>query len=191
MKGLSDSDTPGDTLAPPDNTPMQSSTPFVCSLAGSSSEMGRTHSRFPSMRSTWGRSIPVGPIGSGSTLLARQRVSPTVPSRGRQKVLESGTRSDGQSREHSVVARHRPPEGVDSSVNSHTEQPPVSEGETLQVEIEGLGEQGDGLARGGPGYVVFVSDTEVGQQPLVGITAAARRSRSPRSSRSKPSVGGR
>jgi predicted RNA-binding protein with TRAM domain len=47
----------------------------------------------------------------------------------------------------------------------------VREGETLQVDIESLGEQGDGLAKVGPGYVVFVSDTEVGQQPLVRITA--------------------
>jgi predicted RNA-binding protein with TRAM domain len=48
----------------------------------------------------------------------------------------------------------------------------VREGETIQVEIESLGEQGDGLAKVGPGYVVFVPDTEVGQQPLVRITAA-------------------
>ncbi|MFB6228823.1 MAG: TRAM domain-containing protein, partial [Halobacteriales archaeon] len=31
------------------------------------------------------------------------------------------------------------------------------------------GDQGDGLARVGPGYVVFVPDTEIGQQPLVRI----------------------
>jgi len=48
----------------------------------------------------------------------------------------------------------------------------VSEGETLEVEIESLGEKGDGLAKVGPGYVVFVSDTEVGQQPLVRVTTA-------------------
>jgi predicted RNA-binding protein with TRAM domain len=59
-----------------------------------------------------------------------------------------------------------------TSPDSHSDQPPVSEGETLQVEIESLGEQGDGLAKVGPGYVVFVPDTEVGQQPLVRITAA-------------------
>ena len=54
---------------------------------------------------------------------------------------------------------------------SHSDQPPVTEGETLEVEIESMGEKGDGLARVGPGYVVFVSDTDVGQQPLVRITA--------------------
>jgi predicted RNA-binding protein with TRAM domain len=48
--------------------------------------------------------------------------------------------------------------------------PPVTEGETRQLEIEDVGDQGDGLARVGPGYVVFVSDTEIGQQPLVRVT---------------------
>jgi predicted RNA-binding protein with TRAM domain len=32
----------------------------------------------------------------------------------------------------------------------------VTEGETLQLDIEDVGDQGDGLARVGPGYVVFV-----------------------------------
>ncbi|WP_192918703.1 TRAM domain-containing protein [Salinigranum salinum] len=46
----------------------------------------------------------------------------------------------------------------------------MTEGETLRVQIEDVGDQGDGLARVGPGYVVFVPDTEVGQQPLVRVT---------------------
>jgi len=50
------------------------------------------------------------------------------------------------------------------------DQPPVSEGERLSLQIEDVGDQGDGLARVGPGYVVFVPDTEVGQQPLVRVT---------------------
>lgn len=64
------------------------------------------------------------------------------------------------------------PDQSQTSAEYHTDQPPVTEGETLEVEIESMGEKGDGLARVGPGYVVFVSDTEVGQQPLVRITAA-------------------
>lgn len=60
----------------------------------------------------------------------------------------------------------------ETTADSQPGQPPVSEGETLQVEIESLGEKGDGLAKVGPGYVVFVSDTEIGQQPLVRVTAA-------------------
>jgi predicted RNA-binding protein with TRAM domain len=52
---------------------------------------------------------------------------------------------------------------------STSNQPPVTEGETLQLDIKDVGDQGDGLARVGPGYVVFVPDTEIGQQPLVRI----------------------
>jgi predicted RNA-binding protein with TRAM domain len=48
--------------------------------------------------------------------------------------------------------------------------PPVNEGETLRLEIEDVGDQGDGIARVGPGYVVFVPDTEIGQEPLVRVT---------------------
>lgn len=48
-------------------------------------------------------------------------------------------------------------------------QPPVTEGETFQLDIKDIGDQGDGLARVGPGYVVFVPDTEIGHQPLVRI----------------------
>jgi predicted RNA-binding protein with TRAM domain len=50
------------------------------------------------------------------------------------------------------------------------DQPPVTEGELLELEIEDVGDQGDGLARVGPGYVVFVPDAEVGQQPVVRVT---------------------
>lgn len=50
------------------------------------------------------------------------------------------------------------------------DQPPVSEGEVRPVEIEDLGDQGDGLARIGPGYVVFVPETDVGDRVRVRIT---------------------
>ena len=46
----------------------------------------------------------------------------------------------------------------------------MSEGETRRLEIEDMGDQGDGLARVGPGYVVFVSGVKVGDEPLVRIT---------------------
>jgi predicted RNA-binding protein with TRAM domain len=60
----------------------------------------------------------------------------------------------------------------ETAPDSRLDRPPVTEGETLEVEIEGMGEKGDGLAKVGPGYVVFVSDTEIGQQPLVRVTTA-------------------
>lgn len=48
--------------------------------------------------------------------------------------------------------------------------PPVEEGETRAVEIEGLGEQGDGIARVERGFVVIVPDTEMGERVRVEVT---------------------
>lgn len=50
--------------------------------------------------------------------------------------------------------------------------PPVDEGDRMDVEIEDIGEQGDGIARIGPGYVVFVSDTDIGDRVTIEITEA-------------------
>lgn len=50
--------------------------------------------------------------------------------------------------------------------------PPVEEGEQCDVEIEDVGEQGDGIARVGPGYIVFVPGTSVGDRVTVEIVEA-------------------
>lgn len=48
--------------------------------------------------------------------------------------------------------------------------PPVTEGEQLDVEIEDVGEQGDGVARVGPGYIIFVPETDLGDRVTIEIT---------------------
>ncbi|UTF55824.1 TRAM domain-containing protein [Natronosalvus rutilus] len=48
--------------------------------------------------------------------------------------------------------------------------PPVETGETRTVDIEGTGEQGDGIARVERGYVVIVPDTEKGERVTIEIT---------------------
>ena len=48
--------------------------------------------------------------------------------------------------------------------------PPVEEGETRTVEIEDLGDQGDGLTRVERGFVVIVPDTEQGERVTIEIT---------------------
>jgi predicted RNA-binding protein with TRAM domain len=48
--------------------------------------------------------------------------------------------------------------------------PPVTEGETRTVEIEHLGDQGDGIARVDRGYVVIVPDTDPGERVTIEIT---------------------
>jgi predicted RNA-binding protein with TRAM domain len=50
------------------------------------------------------------------------------------------------------------------------EIPPVEEGDSRRVEIEDIGEQGDGITRVDRGYVVIVPDTEMGEQVQVEIT---------------------
>lgn len=42
--------------------------------------------------------------------------------------------------------------------------PPVEKGEIVEVEIESLGDKGDGIARVDKGYVIIIPDTDVGEQ---------------------------
>lgn len=59
----------------------------------------------------------------------------------------------------------------DDETHSHTRsEAPVEEGEEVDVKIESLGDQGDGIARVGPGYVVIVPDAEPGDRVTVEIT---------------------
>ncbi|MFB6167877.1 MAG: TRAM domain-containing protein [Haloferacaceae archaeon] len=54
--------------------------------------------------------------------------------------------------------------------DASSDGPPVDKGEILELEIEDVGDQGDGIARVGPGYVVFVPDAQVGDNPTVRVT---------------------
>ncbi|KOX93317.1 TRAM domain-containing protein [Halorubrum tropicale] len=47
--------------------------------------------------------------------------------------------------------------------------PPVSEGETREVDIESIGDRGDGIAKVDRGYVVIVPDTDLGETVTVEI----------------------
>ena len=49
-------------------------------------------------------------------------------------------------------------------------EPPVDEGEQRDVEIEDIGEQGDGITRVERGFVVIVPDTSQGERVTVEIT---------------------
>lgn len=61
---------------------------------------------------------------------------------------------------------------VGTSDGTTRPEPPVEEGDEIEVEIEDIGEQGDGIARVGPGYIVFVPETDVGDRVTVEITDA-------------------
>ena len=57
-----------------------------------------------------------------------------------------------------------------SSRERSQSDPPVAEGDTVDVEIEGIGDQGDGIARVERGFVVIVPDTDQGERVTVEIT---------------------
>lgn len=61
-------------------------------------------------------------------------------------------------------------EEADTGPEESPPTPPVEEGETRTVEIESLGEQGDGITRVERGFVVIVPDTEPGERVVVEIT---------------------
>ncbi len=58
------------------------------------------------------------------------------------------------------------------SADSAATDTPVNEGDEVEVEIENLGDQGDGIARVGPGYVVIVPETSPGDRVTARITEA-------------------
>jgi len=90
------------------------------------------------------RELEVGEIAQGETY--------------RVAVLPSPSSEDNTQTE-TPPAREREPE-----------TPPVEEGETRRVEIEDLGEQGDGVTRVERGYVVIVPDTDQGERVAIEIT---------------------
>lgn len=51
-------------------------------------------------------------------------------------------------------------------------EPPVAVGDTLEVEIEDIGDQGDGIARIDSGYIVFVPNTTLSERVTVEVTDA-------------------
>jgi predicted RNA-binding protein with TRAM domain len=60
----------------------------------------------------------------------------------------------------------------DTTNQSQGEKPPVDVGDIREVEIDSIGDKGDGIARIDQGYVVIVPDTEVGDRATVRIENA-------------------
>lgn len=59
---------------------------------------------------------------------------------------------------------------TDSQRERTPSTPPLAEGEQRTVEIEDIGDQGDGITRVERGFVVIVPDTERGERVTVEIT---------------------
>ena len=60
-------------------------------------------------------------------------------------------------------------EGAADDQANPSDSPPVEEGEKRVVEIESIGDQGDGIAKIDNGYVLIVEDVEVGDRVQVEI----------------------
>jgi predicted RNA-binding protein with TRAM domain len=58
----------------------------------------------------------------------------------------------------------------DSPPEQRSQTPPVAEGEQRTVEIETIGDQGDGITRVERGFVVIVPDTEQSERVTIEIT---------------------
>ena len=78
----------------------------------------------------------------------------------RVAVVSAPTRDESEQTERTETdsQEHEPPE------------PPVEEGETRNVEIEDIGEQGDGITRVERGFVVIVPDTDESERVEIEIT---------------------
>ena len=59
--------------------------------------------------------------------------------------------------------------GAQDDHQQDSDGPPVVEGELRDVEIENLGDQGDGIAKVERGYVVIVPETDIGDRVTVEI----------------------
>jgi len=84
--------------------------------------------------------------------------------------IGTGTLQEGETYRVALLGTaSTPEEGSTQRREVDGPEPPVEEGETRTVDIEGLGEQGDGIARVERGYVIIVPDTEKGERVTIEI----------------------
>lgn len=84
-------------------------------------------------------------------------------------ILPGPDKAQAESEPDSTVQPQTQPQ-TDPHPSTGPPKPPVEEGEVRKVEIEDIGEQGDGITRVERGYVVIVPDTEMGERVEIEIT---------------------
>jgi len=102
------------------------------------------------------REVRTGSVAAGDTYRVALVPSP-AGAEGGDGGEEAGDPSRAETRERTDDDRSR-------------RSPPVEEGESRTVEIEDIGEQGDGITRVERGFVVIVPDTDQGERVTVEIT---------------------
>jgi predicted RNA-binding protein with TRAM domain len=88
-----------------------------------------------------------------------------------QREVTTGTLSVGKTYRVGLLLADQTTSSSQQTPTSDAD-PPVEPGDIVDVEIEDIGEQGDGIARVGPGYVVIVSNADLGERVAVEITEA-------------------
>ncbi|MBX0298038.1 TRAM domain-containing protein [Haloarcula nitratireducens] len=84
--------------------------------------------------------------------------------------IQTGDLEAGKTYRVALFATESSPPRRDAGRQSNEAQgPPVEEGETRRVEIEDIGEQGDGIARVERGYVVIVPEAELGERVAIEV----------------------
>lgn len=83
--------------------------------------------------------------------------------------IDLGTLSNGTTYRVAVLEPLHSQNATDVAEESDSSEPPVQKGERIEVEIEDIGEQGDGIARVGPGYIVFVAGADMGDRVTIEI----------------------
>ena len=88
--------------------------------------------------------------------------------------VELGTLQEHETYRVAIFSTPSSTTDADTTMDSMSDQaaptPPVTESETRTVEIEQLGDQGDGIARVERGFVVIVPDTDPGERVTIEIT---------------------
>ena len=91
-----------------------------------------------------------------------------------EQEIQLGELKTGETYRVAVLPSSSTGESNDTENNSQPEQgspePPVEEGETRTVEIENIGDQGDGIAYVERGFVVIVPDTKETERVTIEIT---------------------
>ncbi|WP_266081196.1 TRAM domain-containing protein [Haladaptatus caseinilyticus] len=94
----------------------------------------------------------------------------TVP---KQEVTDGDIHENGSYRVALIGSRETRTDSSDGS--DEWLEPPVEEGDRRNVEIDDIGNQGDGIASVERGYIVIVPDTDPQEQVTVEITSVTSR----------------
>ncbi len=89
----------------------------------------------------------------------------TIPS----QEIETGALREGETYRIAILKENQQRSPHEPASTTQHREPPVTAGEQRRVEIEGLGSQGDGIARVEHGFVIIVPDTRVGEHVLIEV----------------------